>query len=483
MWENSTPEDLDALSLAVLEAAPCTLEMPAGTGKTHLLAKSVLAAFEDGSRALIITHTNAGVDALKKRLSRLGVPAPAFRVDTITGFAFSLARAYGEIGEVVVPPVPDWTSSGQYIEGAIKVADATAIKKMLHTSFEYLFVDEYQDCNLKQHELIESLASAIPKTIVLGDRLQGIFGFGGEALVDWDSDVLPTFPLLPIKHVPHRWRDVNPELGEWLQEIRPLMQSGSVIDLSALQVQGVEWLQSGDGVLAAKALSFTDYDETVLLLDKWPASVAEHASRLGGSYAVMEDIRGKFMIEQLEILPQADSFELSAWLARFAKKCMVGLSGLDSVVLSKLASNESITHYRRQGIEDILAILDDLRVNPSYVKLLEAADLIVTHSGAKLYRWEGWRDTLSAIRTADQNNTNPLDELAAIRDKIRHVGRKTYARVASRTVLVKGLEYDHVIIADVSNLRDFKNLYVALTRAKKSITIISPSPYVRLIEE
>jgi hypothetical protein len=483
MWENSTSEDLELLSSAVLENAPCALEMPAGTGKTHLLAKTVFAAHAEGTRSLILTHTNAGVDALKKRLKRFGVPSSAFRVDTITGFAFSLARAYATIGDVTVPATPDWTESDSYIQGAIRVANAASIRTMLASSFEYFFVDEYQDCNIRHHELVGVISVSIPKTVVLGDRLQGIFGFAGERLVDWDTDVIPSFPILPVSHTPHRWREVNPELGSWLQAIRPSMSSGVTLDLQTIQVPGVEWLQSGDGVLANKAFSFNDYSETVLLLDKWPASVADHASRLGGTYVVMEDIRGRFMHDELSLLPQSDSSALAHWLTRFAKKCMAGLAGIDAPVLQKLQNDQSITHYQRDGIADILVALDGLRQAPSYAALCSVAEKLSEHSVTKLYRWEAWRDTLAAIRNSKDGETSPLDELAVIRDKIRHTGRRQHARVASRTVLVKGLEYDHVIIADASNLLDPKNLYVALTRARKTITIISSSRYLRLADD
>lgn len=45
-------------------------------------------------------------------------------------------------------------------------------------------------------------------------------------------------------------------------------------------------------------------------------------------------------------------------------------------------------------------------------------------------------------------------------------------RIASRTLLVKGLEYDHVVIADLNKMRDPRNLYVALSRARKSAIVV-----------
>lgn len=55
-------------------------------------------------------------------------------------------------------------------------------------------------------------------------------------------------------------------------------------------------------------------------------------------------------------------------------------------------------------------------------------------------------------------------------------------RIISRTLLVKGLEYDHVIIADAGNHTEVNDLYVALTRARKSIHILANGPSLTLVE-
>lgn len=64
-------DDLGRLATEVVADAPCSLEMPAGTGKTELLAACVATTAEQGNRSLVLTHTNAGVDALRKRLTQI----------------------------------------------------------------------------------------------------------------------------------------------------------------------------------------------------------------------------------------------------------------------------------------------------------------------------------------------------------------------------------------------------------------------------
>jgi hypothetical protein len=101
-----------------------------------------------------------------------------------------------------------------------------------------VFVDEYQDCTASQHGLVLQLADLLP-TRVVGDPLQGIFEYGG-GVVDWDADVFPIFDRLDDLEVPWRWRDSNPELGEWLLELRANLLTGSPTDISTAPLHWVD---------------------------------------------------------------------------------------------------------------------------------------------------------------------------------------------------------------------------------------------------
>jgi DNA helicase-2/ATP-dependent DNA helicase PcrA len=60
--------------------------------------------------------------------------------------------------------------------------------------------------------------------------------------------------------------------------------------------------------------------------------------------------------------------------------------------------------------------------------------------------------------------------------EFRYRGRPTGRRkLIGTTLLVKGLEFDHAIVLEAGSLSK-KELYVALTRGAKSLTIISCSP-------
>lgn len=238
-------DELQTEARGILASLPRSLEMPAGTGKTQLIVAMTNEAAANGQRALILTHTNAGVDALRKRLSTHHVDPKSYHVDTITGWAVDLVRHYPSLSQVSLPAVVDPSDSALYVVGSTRAARAAALVRMHRASFQYLFVDEYQDCIVEHHDLVCALAEAIPKCAILGDPLQGIFDFGDSELVDWPNHVQPHFPVYARDHAPWRWIGHNDELGRWLIDIRPLMVAGGTLDLSNVNVRGLEWKQAG----------------------------------------------------------------------------------------------------------------------------------------------------------------------------------------------------------------------------------------------
>lgn len=480
--------ELRRLAAEVVAQAPCSLEMPAGTGKTELLAACVATTAERGERSLVLTHTNAGVDAIRRRLRRFGVPSSMVRVETITSWAFALSRSYSGIAGIIVPEVPNWNDSQAYVAGATLVAMTGAVRQVHSVSFGYLLVDEYQDCTLDQHEFVLEVSQAVPRTVILGDRLQAIFGFDkSRPLMDWDTHVVQRYKPKGVPHLPQRWRAHNAALGQWLLDIRPSLVDGGAFDFSTHSLEGLDWRQCGPRTApqavnnAAHRLS--NAGESVVLLDKLPHQVAGHASRLGGSYAVMEDVAGRFMADRLAELPPQMDLLLALWLARMAKGCFVGLAGLDRAVQGRLEKGRTVSDLKRKGLVPVQAALDGLITSPTYDQLCRSAAEIRATPGLTLYRREAWDDTFRAVASGVEDGIAPREALAAVRDRLRHGGRGGHRQIASRTLLVKGLEFDHVIIANVQNFTDPRQLYVALSRARKSVTVIGSSPRLKLRHE
>jgi hypothetical protein len=483
-------KELAADAAAFASALPASIEMPAGAGKTHLLSATARHIVRSGGRVLVLTHTNAGVYAIKARLKRFGV-TQGVQVSTITSFAFRLTRAYPMLAQLQVPTVMVPADSTAYVKGATRVASSQHIKAVLASSFTHMLVDEYQDCNEPHHAFVSAIGAAVPATGVLGDPLQAIFGFN-ERLADWAA-VTAEYPPHPATITPHRWSGHNKALGTWLLRIRPLMRPGHVVHWENISLpDGVTFqnIAADRQGLARAAFAYYPADETVLIIAAWPSTARAIAGDLNGAFTVMEEVAGKFMVEALGRLVATDPSAYALWLYNLTKSCHCGHAVLDTGTLrNRYAVGRTASDLleggsgSRAGAEIAIHAFDMVVSQPTLSNLVAAMDIIPGSSALRLHSHEAWYDVQTAIRgaVAQGNDTTVLlEELAKAREVLRYAGRRERNRVISRTLLVKGLECDHVIIADVNDHARVNDLYVALSRARKSIRILGSSSSLRL---
>ena len=78
-------------SASLLRPQSFSVVAPAGHGKTEMITELVS---HSCGRTLLLTHTNAGVDALEKRLRKRSVPSSLYRIATIASFCGSWCKAY-----------------------------------------------------------------------------------------------------------------------------------------------------------------------------------------------------------------------------------------------------------------------------------------------------------------------------------------------------------------------------------------------------
>ncbi len=215
------PEEDDLLDLG-----NAAIVAPAGHGKTELIAK--LAA--KGQRTLILTHTHAGVHAIRARLKRLGVAQSRVTVDTLAGWSMRYARAFPQAAQPSTGLPQNSAQWHQLYRGAARAMAVDAVRQVVAASYDRILIDEYQDCGRLQHDLVVTLSGIVP-TLIFGDPLQGIFEFDGASL-SWTAEIHPHFPLAVTLSTPYRWKNTNPDLGEWIAETREKLLNGHTIDLS-----------------------------------------------------------------------------------------------------------------------------------------------------------------------------------------------------------------------------------------------------------
>jgi hypothetical protein len=291
----------DAATLAA--ATRAYVIAPAGFGKTHLIAEAVACAPD--TRQLILTHTHAGVSALRRHLAARGISDRRAHVETISGFALRYATAYPDTCEVDTahPAGAQWR---QVQSGAARFLATRAGRAVTADSYGGLYVDEYQDCTQAQHTLIRSLADVLP-TRLLGDPMQGIFAFGGDELVDLDT-LDDDFDRLDDLATPWRWAATNPALGEWLHDTRHRLLAGHAPDFAAgpVAVRSVGELRHGVCTPAqiTACQSFAGVD-SVVAIRGLPHAAHETAKNLRGVFTSMEEMDCRDLFAAARVLDAA----------------------------------------------------------------------------------------------------------------------------------------------------------------------------------
>ncbi len=463
--------ETDAAAEALAKSDRAAMTAPAGCGKTQVIATAV-ARFGTG-RELILTHTHAGVDALRHRLTRLGAVPGSYHLDTIAGWALRLARAFPKSsGLPAEQPRTDDEYRAVY-QAAADLVRRGSIREILEASYTGVLVDEYQDCTIQQHDLVTALAEILPCRIV-GDPLQGIFGFGNNEPVEWERDVRGFFEPLDGPNTPWRWKRKNPELGEWLQEVRLALERGDSIELGSAPVHWVQ--QKGSQYrerINACLRNLAGDSEESIAIRQWPWQCHDLAKRLGGRFSCVEPIDAKDLYEAARQIQSTRGNDRALAVLDFAKTCMTQVG-------NRLRNTENA--LRRGDVSRIRTNLDQLGAlrtvadQESMLPVIEALEVLQQVEGAVVYRRELLREMKRAIRAFAAGEAETLVEAAwTVRNRTRRRGRLLPRNAVGTTLLVKGLEFDHAIILDAAQY-DARNLYVAMTRGSRSLTIVSPTP-------
>jgi hypothetical protein len=456
---------------AVLATLPCSVTLPAGAGKTELIAAAVAEVAAQDGTSLVLTHTHAGVDALRRRMKKFEVPIDQVVVRTIDSWSFDLIAHFPKLAGLAVPAVPDWSKVADYHRAAARAVDAKAVGRMLKVSYTNLFIDEYQDCLADQHELALALAAIVP-TAVLGDPLQSLFNFSTNQPVDWGTDVFPNFPAIDVAHRPRRWDPNHQDLGAWLVTIRDNLHGALAIDLTSAPVR---WVQRRDPrTFINICYAALNYDGTIAVLGQFRPDCVNAASSLGGFYSVMEAIDEKVPVTLAAKIDTKDGADVAQATVKFAVDCSSGIPNhISAAKRKRLGEGKSFT-TRSEDLRPAYDAVVQIRNAPTPSAVRIALDLLSKLPGVTIHCREAWNEIARSLATAATDGCTVSEALQRTRNHTRVVGRRPTARVVTRPLLVKGLEYDHVIILNPENY-SAQELYVALTRGSESVTVISDS--------
>jgi hypothetical protein len=497
---------------AFVDGDKTLLVAPAGYGKTYTIAESL--KYTTG-RQLILTHTHAGVAAIKEKIKEFSIASNRYNVESISSFAQKYVHAF-----YTGTDTPDQENSSEYhpfiIDKATIIFKSNVVRNVIKATYDNLFVDEYQDCTKPQHEMILTLSECL-KTHILGDPLQGIFYFNGD-LVDLDTD-LSGFERVPDLSIPRRWRKAgnNCALGDKLKEIRSLLEHRNVVDFSSNDIEGLHFIiVNPNDIRDSKSLYRKCLNKLILNPEKNPDF--DSLLIIVPKYVEVKDdggtVRKGDIKHRAKIRVQIDSSKSLTLIEAIDDKNFYSIARKIDTLCSTIGrSTKPVKKIKEDVLERIFqksgANLDNW-FNESAIKnkqadtdkikakaLKRTIDLFISEPSPsnmnniilelknnlkiKYMREELLYAILNALTHSHLEGISVYEAIKNQRNIIRRSGSKSKGKCIGTTLLTKGLEFDTVVILDADKFDCPKHLYVALTRCCKNLVVFSSqnslSPY------
>lgn len=446
---------------------------PAGYGKTYAIVERVAAA---SGRTLVLTHTNAGVTALSRRLADAGVPRSAYELSTIAAYFKKWVESYPLVSGYDAP-CQEKTGVGMDYERIYRLA-ATVLatrwaQQVVKASYREVVLDEYQDCTLAQRDALFALANGLPLA-VYGDPMQAIFHWAGE-LADVND---PSFAVTFMDSEPHRWTNAgNPDLGLEIARIRqallPALSGHNVTVWLDAKVPGVTLLGVSE---ARKAIygQLAKYGQkcSFLYLTGHVNGQLSFCRRNMG-FQFNETIECPELFEWARKIDGAEGCTLSLCALEFAELCFTRIATELKSYKGRLEKGD-INFTRIKKYPDLADLLVRTAVDSGYQNALSILDWFDRSSaGFRLVRRQLLGEMMRALRYAQANGCDLLSAARKTHGDMESYEKRYPLRcLASRVLLSKGLEYD-VAIVDATSIKDPRDFYVAISRCRRGLILIT----------
>lgn len=437
-----------------------------GSGKTrilvHRLAWLLRCHRVRPRQILVVCYTRANAIELRRRLEALvGRDARHVTIQTLHGVALSM------VGAARIGPGGDLTLEACIPEAAAMLrgekldsGEQSRQRDALLRGFEYIFIDEYQDIDARSYELLSAMTGRTAqgdqrklRVFAVGDDDQAIFGFDGG-----DSSFIRAFPsdyhatehfLLNNYRNPHAVLDLA---QRFIGRVDGRMKEGRTLVVNPSR--------RGEPPMGPWAEAHADLRGRI----PWhrAASVRAAANHLMTTVRAWLDqsvdphtigVLARTRPEGLHRLRLAAESLRVPFSWPLPREKSVPVSRIREVV--RLFEHLATLEERVPGSQ-IAQFIDELGGGP-WVAALQA--WLEPNLGRRLAR-EQWRYDLFAWAQLERRARTIGDGV--------HLGTKHSA---------KGLEFDHVLVLDDGTMKpqdeERRLLYVALTRARKSLQIWS----------
>lgn len=476
------------------------IEAPAGSGKTHQAASyaaDVVASLNSG-KLLVLTHTHAACSVIAERTKAYRNKIDIRTLDSMISIIASAYRLSLNLPE----DVSAWARQNGYESLATKVAHLLRsnpmIAKHLAKLFPIIICDEHQDANEAQGEIVKMLGNQGALLRVFGDPMQIIPGGRRQndevalGLARWNA--LKDNAVFGELEIPHRWKDSNPALGEWIFRVREGFKNGQSLDLTTSLPKGVsvQFAENGSIVHSRYQLIPENWNELNALLN-----VDKQLLLMAVTNMTVQSLRGTFrrrfpiweghtrnnLEKFIESLDSASvNFEnKSLAYVVCLKSLLVGFS--DSKYGDRLIReiNDPSDNPRGQIPPQLKIMAEFIRADQSHVGFAKATEYL---RGLITKKSEGFSDLhIDYQREFDdliklKDYDDPMKGFANIAQRRSRSYPKPPRKTLSTVHKAKGLEAESVVIFACDNdhfpntLMKRNLLYVALSRATESLTIV-----------
>lgn len=478
---------------------------PAGHGKTTAIADCLLQC-PNNTCCLVLTHTHAGIASLRTKFRKKNIPSERYQLETITGFAQRYVLSF--LGPTVLPNEDDKRYFDVAIEKCCSILKSNIVQNIIKVSFDGVFVDEYQDCTIDQHNMIMALAQDLPLHL-LGDPLQGIFSFEDKPLVDFDKD-LGSFTCFDLLTYPWRWDGGNFALGQYIFKMRKELENGHVVHIDEKPEDGVSVVlcshNEEDKYRCLGRLIKEEHSNSVLILCPSYQEYNQYGNLVlrGGLHDRIvikqrTDYSNRFSI--IDAIDSPEYYKCAKMIDLFIEKCKQG-SRIKKV--ARLHDILALLHFNmtevnkwidkkrnvfKQRTKENASLSIELKkcfllyesdVNISNLRKIIA--MIANLPQVKQYHRNFYNTINKCFDIALINNISMFDAMNSFKTRLRHQGRNIDGLCFGTTLLTKGLEFDTVILWEAHKFEDAKNFYVAISRACKKLIIMTETKIITFIK-
>jgi hypothetical protein len=474
------------------------VEPPAGCGKTFEaaeLAVDVGSSLADGANVLVLAHTNAAVQEFARRVKNSGARV---RATTIDSFCVDLLEPYaGRLGLPSPLRRNVGLGTGRLTFDTLAPAAVNlltrcpSIASMLAARYPMVILDEHQDSSLSQHQVVASFRHHNRCRVrIFGDPMQAIYENQVTGNVAWDQLLAEAASSSSLTEA-QRWQE-DPALGDWILAARSELRSGRPLPLRDAppnvvirRIPGFRCAGFGHGnagQLAGPVQEFSrNTDGSLAVLSRHNNHVWGLHVAAGGTLRLNEgaDYEMAYALVDAAIANQDSPERLAKCLVAHVQSVSTGLDSAKFRAVQKALSPDGITFGRHQILRGFLERLEPIYANPGLPAFCATAKAIVEAPPD----WLTIRMPAS-MRLIGQSRPGPGDDalecLDAVVARIK-AGARRLTRTVSTVHKAKGLEYDHVLIGNFSashfgdDEMSRRVAYVALSRARRSITMLVPA--------